>query len=527
MLLLTAEEMRAIDRRTIEGGHATGIELMRRAGRGVVDAIEGRYGSLLGLRALVLCGTGNNGGDGFVAAAEMRDRGAAVRVVVLGQPGRIQGDAALAMAELSGPGIEVATATTEPELATIIRELDEWDLGVDALLGTGARGVPEGAIAAGVQALRELDDAGTRIVAIDLPTGVDADTGAIARRAVRADFTVTFGSPKRGHYLYPGRAFSGELEVVDIGLVSPPAGDPIGAVRLSTAAAMAALLPLRDPRAHKGMAGRVLVIGGSPGLTGAVALAARAASRAGAGYVQVAIPASLHDVMAAKLTEQMPIRCAESPERSLVPASWESIAAHLDRIDAVALGPGLSRDPGSLELARRAVAEVAKPMVIDADALRAVAGAVQLLAHARAPRVLTPHLGEMSRLTGLTTETLEARRIDAPREWADTWNTVVLMKGAPTVIASPQGGTHVNPTGNPGMATAGMGDVLTGVVAALLAQGLDAHGAAALAAYLHGAAGDHVAAERGLIGLVAGDVVESMPAAIHALGGRRVEPGGR
>jgi NAD(P)H-hydrate epimerase len=266
----------------------------------------------------------------------------------------------------------------------------------------------------------------------------------------------------------------------------------------------------------------VLVIGGSEGLTGAVTLAARAASRAGAGYVRVAIPRSLHDVLASKLTEQMPLACAESPSRALAPAAFDRIAEAIARADAVALGPGLSRDPGAAELARRIAAEATKPLVIDADALHALAGASERPASA-APRVLTPHLGEMSRLTGLAPEALEATRIDAPREWSQRWNSVVVMKGAPTVTAAPDGRAVVNPTGNPGMATAGMGDVLTGTIAAWIAQGLAPFDAATLAVYVHGAAGDRIAAVRGMLGLIASDVAEALPLVLKTLEGERVE----
>lgn len=522
MLLLKSEDMRAWDRRTIESSHASGIELMQRAGHGVVTVIERRYGSLLGLRALVLCGTGSNGGDGFVAGVRLRERGAMVRVVVMGDVERIQGDALAAFEAMRQAGIVWGAASTEAELAAITREADAWDFGLDALLGTGAHGAPTGAIAVGVQALRELDELGTRVIAVDLPTGVDADTGEVARRAVRADLTVTFGAPKRGHALYPGRAFAGALEVIDIGLLPLPADDPLGQVRFGTTADAVALLPQRDPRAHKGSVGRVLVIGGSAGLTGAITLAARATSRTGAGYVRAAVPASLHDIIATKLTEQMPLGCAESATRSLSPAAFDAIAAHLAGVNAAAVGPGMSRDEGAQELARRIVAEVALPLVIDADALVALAGAPKLLAQAPAPRVFTPHLGEMSRLTGIDTATLEATRIDATREWAQRWNVVLVLKGAPTVIAAPDGRTLINPTGNPGMATAGMGDVLTGAIVALLAQGLAPFEAAVLAVHVHGAAADLVAARQGMLGLTAGDVCEALPLALQALERARV-----
>jgi NAD(P)H-hydrate epimerase len=322
---------------------------------------------------------------------------------------------------------------------------DRWDFAFDALLGTGARGAPEGAIADAVQVLREIDEAGTPVVAVDLPTGVDADTGAIARRAVRAELTVTFGEPKRGHLLYPGRAFVGALEVVDIGLAPLVPGDPVALVRVTTAADVAALVPRRDPRAHKGRTGRVLVIGGSLGLTGAVTMTARAASRAGAGYVTVAVPASLHDAVAVQLDSQIPLVCPETTARALAPAAYERLADAFARADVVALGPGLSLDPESAALARRVALETPLPVVIDADALTALAADPSQLARAAGPRVLTPHLGEMSRLTKATAEALEESRIDAPRAWAAAWRATVLLKGAPTVTAGPDARTVGEP----------------------------------------------------------------------------------
>ena len=523
MLLVTAEEMRLLDRATIEGGHASGEALMERAGAGVVEAMERRYGPTLGLRVLVLCGTGNNGGDGLVAARHLRARGAEVHVGVLGDHTRVRGEALVHLDRLTATGITVASIADEDELERLVASRDEWDLALDALLGTGARGEPEGLLAAAVQVLRRLDDGGTHVIALDLPTGVHADTGEIARRAVRADLTVTFGCPKRGHFLYPGRAFVGALEVVDIGLATGALAATPTPVSLATATAMAALLPARDPRAHKSSVGRVLVVGGSVGLTGAVALAARAALRAGAGYVQAAIPSSLNDVLEVKLTEEMTLPMPETAERTLAIAALEPLLARAAQADVIALGPGLSRHREAAELARRVVAECDRPLVIDADGLNAFEGHTDALMRAPGARVLTPHLGEMHRLTGVDPGTLEARRIDAAREWAQRWRSVVVLKGAPTVTASPEGQATVNPTGNPGMATAGMGDVLTGAIAALIAQGLAPYDAARLGVYAHGMAGDLAAGEMGQYGLAAGDALESLPLALLALARLRAE----
>lgn len=516
MRLLSAEEMRALDEATIRAGHASGETLMERAGAGVAAAIERRYGPVLALRLLVLCGPGNNGGDGFVAARHLRARGADVRVGLAAGRARVRGDAATHLERLEREGVAVETLESEDALMRFVAATAVWDFALDALLGTGSRGEPEGVLAAAVQALRELDEHGTRVVAVDLPTGTDPDTGAIARRAVRADLTVTFGWPKRGHYLYPGRAFTGALEVLDIGLLPPPVSSG-PTLEVATEVEMAALLPVRDPRAHKGSVGRVVLVGGSAGLTGALTLAARAATRAGAGYVQCCVPRGLHDVLAVKLTEEMTIPCAETPGRGFSLEAMGTVVAAVERADAVVLGSGLSRDNQAAELARRLVTSRTRPMVLDADGLNAFEGRAEFGAHRGRPLVLTPHLGEMSRLTGETAPALEARRIEAAREWAGRWNAVVVLKGAPTVTASPEGHATVNPTGNPGMATAGTGDVLAGMIGALLGQGLTPYDAARLAVYAHGMAGDRAAAASGVLGMIAGDLIEALPAALLAL----------
>ena len=530
MRLVTADEMRRLDRATIDGAHATGHALMERAGLGVAAAIERRYGSTLGLRVLVLCGPGNNGGDGFVIARALRARGAEVHAGLIGSVNRLPADARAHHDTMIAAGIEPFVIATEADLRTFVSRRDPWDFAVDALLGTGARGGLEGVIAAAVQELRDLDDAGTSVIAVDLPTGVNADTGEIARRTVRADLTVTFGHPKRAHWLYPARAFAGAVEVVDIGLVESfgPEDDPARHTEVATARAMAELAPRREPRAHKGSVGRVLVIGGAAGLTGAVSLAAHAATRAGAGYVIAAVPESLQDILATKLTGEMTLALPETSARTLSAAGVTALAGHAQQAHAVALGNGMSRDPESLDLARTLAARIETPMVIDADGLNAFAGRADLPAGLRPPagdaaRILTPHLGEMARLTGLDPEAIELDRIECARAWAQRWRSVVVLKGAPTVTASPTGHTTVNGSGNPGLATAGTGDVLCGVIAAFVAQGLTAYDAARLGVFVHGRAADRIAAARGQLGMSAGDVLEEIPATLHELAAQRGE----
>jgi len=418
---------------------------------------------------------------------------------------------------MQAAGLAAVALEREEDLARLVATRDQWDFALDAVLGTGARGEPAGLVAAAVQALRELDERGTHVVAVDLPTGVNADTGAIARRAVRADLTVTFGHAKRGHFLFPARSHRGDLEVVDIGLVSP-AELHLEGVELAQPDVLAAFGPRRDPRAHKGSAGRVLVVGGAQGMVGATVLAARAASRAGAGYVRVAAPASLHDALASQLVEQMPVACGEGVFRSLTVTALPQVLAEAARADAVAIGPGLSRHADAVKLVHALLPRLDMPVVLDADGLNAFSppdgDLTEALRAAPGPRIITPHLGEMARLTGEMPSLLETRRIDAARQWAKRWKCVLVLKGAPTVVADAEGNVCVNPTGNPGMATAGMGDVLTGAIAALLAQKLPPYDAARFAVFAHGLAGDLAAREVGPVGLTAGDVVERLPRAL-------------
>lgn len=522
MRLLTAAEMRAVDQATIAAG-TPGTTLMQRAGDGVAEALERHWGSPLALRVLVLAGSGNNGGDGFVAARALARRGARVAVAVCAP--HVHGDDAVHMLDaLDGTGVLVRVTPDAATLTAFVATLDHWDFAIDALLGTGAEGEPRGVIADGCRLLNALHSRGTRVVAVDLPTGVSSDDGRIGEHAVHADLTVTFGHARRGHWLWPGRGHCGVIEVADIGLV-PCEQAGIAPAVLSSASALAPLVPSREARAHKGGAGRALLIGGAPGMTGALVLAARAAVRAGAGYVRVAVPASLADVLAAHLVEPMVIGCGENEARTLTATALPRLLAEAERADAVSIGSGLSTRPHAAALVRELATHLAKPLVLDADALSALSPATDVLVPALrlapAPRILTPHLGEMQRLSGQSPVELEARRIDAAKGWAQRWGAVVVLKGGPTVIAAPDGRVSVNSTGGPSLATAGTGDVLTGTLVALLAQGLAPYDAARLAVYVHGIAGDLAAGLRGETGVSASDVVELLPQAMQRLRGAK------
>ena len=519
MRVLTAAGMRAVDQATIAAGHAAGDALMERAGVAVAEALVKRWGSPLALNAWVLCGAGNNGGDGFVIARHLHARGAVVRVALLAPRERVRGDALTHLGRLESLGVPVAICQTSTALAEALGP-QACDFAIDAMLGTGATGAPRDVIAAGCDMLNRLREQGARVIAVDLPTGVNADTGEVFVGAVRADFTVTFGAPKRGHVLHPGRAQCGALQVVDIGLL-PSALEAASNVSLLESHSLAALLVPRDPRAHKGDAGRVVIAGGGASMTGAVVLAAQAASRAGAGYVRVCAPASVQNTLAAHLVEQMVVACGEDPRRALTSTALPQLLEEASRADAFAIGPGFSRQKHASELVRRVLPQLALTVVIDADALFALSPASEHLAAALSPgahaRILTPHVLEMERLTGVPSATIEANRIDVASEWAQRWGCIVVLKGAPTVIADATGRVAVNLTGNPGMASAGMGDALTGAIAALVAQGIAPYEAACLGVHVHGLAGDLAQRELGDTGLVARDIPERLPRALQSL----------
>lgn len=514
--ILTAAQMRAVDARAARESGIPVELLMERAGAGALAAMEAHFGDLRGYRVAVLCGRGHNGGDGLVLARRLAARGAAVEAAVLAPVAELTGVVADNARALAGVGVPVAEIADAAGLERWIGGR-RWDYAVDALLGTGARGAPAGLLAAGVEALNRARGRGTRVVALDLPTGVDADTGAVAEPCAAADLTVTFAYPKRGHVLYPGRRQAGAIEVVDIGIPPAAAAAEGCRIELFTARLAAELLPRRAESAHKGSAGHGLLVGGSAGLTGAVSLACEAALRAGLGLVYAAVPASLNDALESRLTEPITIPVAETAARAIAKAAVSAIAERARGVDALAVGPGLGRDPEAAELVLSLLGCAEVPCVVDADGLNALAASPEWWKKARGPLLVTPHLGEMSRLTGIPVPKLEETRLDVAVDWAARWGVTVLLKGAPTVVAAPDGRATVNPSGNPGMASAGMGDVLTGCALAFLGQGLAPYDAARLAAYVHGRAADRVCARRGVALCLAGEVGLELPATLAEL----------
>jgi NAD(P)H-hydrate epimerase len=502
--------MRAVDRWAIEERGVPSLQLMERAGEGLAAlaaevAPQGRLA--------VVCGKGNNGGDGLVAARVLRAQGREVDVVLTGDPADLSGDPAENLRRLPGeppycftPGVTAAPGRLS-DTAELRRRLDGASAVIDALLGTGFAGAPHGAVA---EAIRVIDESGLPVVAADVPSGVDASTGAVEGVAVRAAATATFHLPKVGLYVSPGKRRAGRVRVVDIGI--PPDAPMEAAVGLILPSVRDEV-PRRGAGSTKFSEGAVLVAGGSRGLTGAPCLASEAAARAGAGYVTACVPGSLSLVFEVRLLEAM-TRALPDSDGALGPDAVEPVLEACGRADALVLGPGLGKADGAGELARAVAARAGLPLLLDADGLNAHAGRLHELAQRGAPTVLTPHAGELARLLQTDSKTVESARLHHARAAAAASRAVVVLKGDDTIVAEPGGRAAVNPGGTPGLATAGTGDVLSGVTGAMLVKGLDPFTAACAGVWLHSDAGARAAVERGPDGMIARDVIEALPDAL-------------
>jgi NAD(P)H-hydrate epimerase len=512
MKVVSGETMRMMDRRAIDEFGVSGVTLMENAGRGCAEAIIAEYGAGKGERAVIVAGKGNNGGDGYVIARLLRERGWQVVTFVLARRDEIVGDARINLDLL--PDGAVVFCPEQGELDRYATVFQEATVVVDALLGTGLKTEVKDSYA---DAICLINAAGKPVVAVDIPSGIDAGNGNILGCAVRADLTVTFAVPKLGHVLLPGVECVGRLHVVDIG-IPPDAVAAADSCEFLDVAAIKPLLHERDRSAHKGDFGHCLIVAGSTGKTGAAAMAANSAVRSGAGLVTLAVPASLNAILEAKTTEAMTLPLPDRGEGYVSGDARSVIAEALTGKDAIALGPGMSRQPETALLVRELVEEADLPLVVDADGLNALSEDMSAVLRKKSMAVVfTPHPGEMARLAGTTTALVENDRIGTAREFAARYNVYLVLKGAQTVIAAPDGRIAINGSGNPGMASGGMGDVLTGVLVSLLGQGYDPFSACKLGVFLHGFAADLVAADKGEIGICATDVQEGLPYAIQQL----------
>jgi len=532
MKVATAEEMREIDRKAIKDYGISGTTLMERAGLKVAEKIKELFEKR---KIIVLSGGGNNGGDGLVVARNLYEWGWNVKVILLSNEKKLSPDCLEQYKIVKKSGVPVVFNT----------EISGKDLHsavvVDAIFGTGLSKSVTGKVA---DIISFINKSKVPVVSVDIPSGISSDTGQIMGEAVMADYTVTFGLPKRGHLLYPGAEYTGKLFIEDIGFPDELLKSEKIRVELLENRDVSLLIPEKRRYSHKGDYGHVLVIAGSRGKTGAAFMCAKACLRAGAGLVTIGVPETLMDVFQSRVTEEMILPLPDRGDGTLSSKASDKILTFIaDKADVLAIGPGISVTDDTQKLITALVLNSAAPMVMDADAINALEGNKHVLRKAKAPVILTPHIGEMARLlqksapppippprggrvregvemsnSELRTE-IEKDRINAAISFAKETGTYLVLKGAPTVIAEPEGSAFVNSTGNPGMASAGVGDVLTGMIAGLLGQGLNPLEASILGVFVHGLSGDIGTGKKGEHSLIASDIIDSIPDAFSSIKG--------
>lgn len=522
MKILTARQMREVDRITIEKLGVPGLVLMENAGRNVHRVIEEKFPGLDKGRIVVLCGKGNNGGDGFVIARHLQARGIHPRVILLAAPESLQRDARQTYEMLRQTGCEPLMARNADEWRSARTELAGCTLLIDAILGTGLNGPVQGFY---LDVIRDLNSNFSQlpIVAVDMPSGLPSDTGTALGESLSARYSVTFTAPKWSHIFPPNSERAGELLVTSIGTpASVYEQDSSIFLNLVTAPDVAWIGAKRQPDSHKGTYGHALIVAGSRDKSGAAGLAGLGALRAGAGLVTVATARRIWTAVAAASPALMTEPLDETDHGSISEENFQNgrFQAIAAEKSVIAIGPGISTDASTTFFVRQVVRQAVEvPVVVDADGLNAFAGASDLLQGDGRTLILTPHPGEMARLTGLTTKKIQSDRVNAARDFAMRQKVYVILKGYRTLIAEPDGQVYVNPTGNPGMATAGTGDVLTGIIAGVLAQHRDVPIEKVLSAavYWHGVAGDIAASKIGEVPLIATDILDAMPEALRAL----------
>ncbi|MBI5192153.1 MAG: NAD(P)H-hydrate dehydratase [Nitrospirae bacterium] len=568
MYIATAQQMRNIDKRAADKYCIPSLLLMENAAHGILRIIEENYGPIKGRKITIVCGKGNNGGDGLAVARLLHNRDAVVQVILLtnieGNPplfsrggmggvflSELKGDAetnlniALKMGiniaipsplagELQlnsyqipppsfagggrrgdkGEGDSFSSNISSYDIWAVRNSLNHSYLIIDAIFGTGLSAhVKEEHL----EIIELINDSGRPVISVDIPTGINSDTGEVMGDAVKADATITFAIPKRGHFLYPGSELTGRLHIVDISIPEQAIEEEGICLNLLTEDDMTRLIPDRLPNSHKGSFGHVLVIAGSLGKGGAAAMTSLSCLKTGAGLVTLATPESVQPVIAGRIMEAMTCPLPETDEHTIGFQAIEKITEIAKDKDVVAIGPGLTTNGETVEVIRKIINELNVPVVIDADGINAFISATELLKNRKTFTILTPHPGEMAGLTGKSSSDIQKDRIGIARDFAINYGIILILKGAHTIIAEPSGTVYINPTGNPGMATAGTGDALTGIIAGLIAQNIDISSAVRLGVYLHGLAGDIAAKEKGMQGMIAGDLIERIPEAIRQL----------
>jgi NAD(P)H-hydrate epimerase len=513
MKVATAEQMQELDRKAIETYRIPGIVLMENAGRGATDAISSVFPDVGKRKIAIVAGKGNNGGDGFVVARYLLNRAVSVKVYLLADPKALRGDAETNFQIFQRMKGEVISVPSSKDYQKMKKELEKFDLLIDAIFGTGLDAEVRGYYREVIDHLNTLQKP---IIAIDIPSGLDANTGKPLGTAIRASLTVTFGLLKVGHLIPPGPDYVGEVKLIDIGYPRKLVEEEKVQTHLIEEEEIRGWLSMpRHLDSHKGDYGHLLVIAGSVGKTGAAAMACETALRMGAGLVTLAIPKSLNAIMEMKLTEVMTEPLPETPKQTLSLRAFNSILRLCENKKAVIIGPGVGTFKETQSLVLKLIRTINLPIILDADGLTALATQPKILPLAHRSLILTPHPGEMARLIRSTPKEVQNDRIGITRSFTQSHHVHLLLKGYRTLVATPKGEVFINPTGNPGMASGGTGDVLTGMIGGLVCQGYDILQSMQIAVFLHGLAGDKVARDLGEKSLIATDIIAKIPALLQ------------
>ncbi len=515
MKLSTAEQMRNLDAAAIKDYGIPGIVLMENAGRGTVDSMNQRFGNFAGKTVAIFIGPGNNGGDGFVIARHLHQQQALPKVFMLVKPEKLKGDAATNMKIVQNLPVPIKIILSTNDIKSAELDMAESDAVVDAIFGTGLKRDVSGHFA---DAVRRINDFSCLVVSVDIPSGLNSDTGQIMGISVQAGLTATYGLAKTGMVVQPGADCVGNMEVIDI-TIPPEAVEKADIqTELLDPETVRPWIPDRNISSHKGTHGHLLIVAGSTGKTGAAILSGQGALRSGTGLVSMCVPKELNPIFEKAIHEAMTTPMKGDSGGIFIGTDFEMIKDAMTGKGAVALGPGIGTDSETCALVKKLYLECELPMVVDADGLNCLSEDRAAIKKSAEIRILTPHPGEMSRLTGIKTPEIQNNRLEIASSFAKENNVFLVLKGAGTVIAAPDGRTAVNPTGNPGMAAGGMGDVLTGLIGGLLTQGLDPWQAACLGVYVHGLAADRLTAVSWIqMGITAGDVAKELPTAFSSI----------
>ncbi|MDP4179979.1 MAG: NAD(P)H-hydrate dehydratase [Bacillota bacterium] len=514
MKVVTPEQMNMIDSEAINKIGIPSIVLMENAALKVVEEVLKGFDSICGKRIIVIAGKGNNGGDAFAAARHLYNKGALVKVFLTSQKSDIKNDPAINLKIIEKMKIETVELTDSSQIFDLEMELEGCDLILDGIFGTGFKGQVKGLIDEIIDAI---NNSGKLTIAIDIPSGINGENGKIEGKCIKADKTVTFVLPKIGLSVYPGCDYTGELAVSDIGIPDFIIKSLNIKTNIICKEEVSSIIPVRSSQSSKGDYGRVFIVSGSTGMIGSGCLCANAALRSGAGLVYLGVPASLAGIYQSHLLEPITFPLEDHTKGYLADESCGEILKKMQNMKVLAIGPGLSTNENIKEIMINIFENSSIPLVLDADALNAVSEDISMLKKIKVPCVITPHPGEMSRLLGISIKDIQNDRIKLAMKFADKYNVITVLKGMRTIIALPDGNIHINPTGNPGMATAGTGDVLTGIIAGFIGQGMEPEKAAIAGVYIHGLAGDMTAEKMGQHGLIAGDLVKELPYAIKKL----------